>query len=214
MIRHYWLRFKRDFLAYPIAMSAKYLLRVILKTCDITIEGLPEFIELINKEKCIVALWHNRLAILAEILNKNAAHKSYAAFISNSRDGEPLAILAASYKSGRALRVPHNAKHQALKMLINGLNKGRFVALFTPDGPKGPRYKVKRGLAMAAQEAQAAVVPFSWDGDAFWELRSWDKFRIPKPFSKIKVSFGNAVRIAQDQPLDEAIATLEKALKS
>lgn len=212
MIRHYWLRFKRDFLAYPIAIGAKYLVRLILKTCNITIEGMPQFIDVINKEKCIVALWHNRLAILAEILNKNAAHKIYAAFISNSRDGEPLAILAASYKAGRALRVPHNAKHQALKMLIDGLNEEKFVALFTPDGPKGPRYKVKPGLAMAAQEAQAAVVPFSWDSDKFWELRSWDKFRIPKPFSKIKVTFGEAVRIPPRQSLEEAVDVLEKAL--
>jgi hypothetical protein len=117
-----------------------------------------------------------------------------------------------SYKAGRALRVPHNAKHQALKMLIDGLNEEKFVALFTPDGPKGPRYKVKPGLAMAAQEAQAAVVPFSWDSDKFWELRSWDKFRIPKPFSKIKVTFGEAVRIPPRQSLEEAVDVLEKAL--
>lgn len=213
MIRHYWLKFKRDCLGYPIAILAKYAVRLILKTCRITIEGLPEFIDLIAKEKCIVALWHNRLAIISEILNKNAsANNVFAAFISKSRDGEPLAILANSYKAGRALRVAHNAKHQALKQLIEGLNAREFVALFTPDGPKGPVYKVKPGLAMAAQETGAAVVPFSWDGDRYWELRSWDKFRIPKPFSNVSVSFGNAVRIAPDQTIDDAVKCLERAM--
>lgn len=213
MIRHYWLKFKRDYLAYPIAILAKYAMRMILKTCDVTIKGLPEFVEVMAKEKCIVALWHNRLAIIAEILNKNAPQYIYTAFISSSRDGEPLAILAASYKSGRALRVPHNAKHQALKQLIDGLNERKFVALFTPDGPKGPVYKVKRGLVKAAQEAGAAVVPFSWEGDQFWELRSWDKFRIPKPFSKVTVNFGSAVRISEEQSLDEAVNLLESAMQ-
>lgn len=212
--RHYWLVFKRKILSYPIAYISKYSLRLILSTCRIQIKGLERFVEIASKEKCIVMLWHNRLAILAEILNNNAAQFNYSAVISKSRDGEPLALLANSYKAGKAIRVPHRAKHQALKMVIDSLNTTEDIILFTPDGPRGPQYRVKPGIALAAKETGAVIIPFSWNSNNVWKLRTWDQFMLPKPFTTLTVDFGEPINLDPAQSIERSIFFLETRLNS
>jgi lysophospholipid acyltransferase (LPLAT)-like uncharacterized protein len=198
-LRERWLKFKRRWLSYPIAYLSKFSIRLLLRTCRIEITGLGQFIDIASKERCILMLWHNRIGIVSEILYQYAPQFIYSAFISQSRDGEPLAILAKSYPSGRAIRVSHNARHQALKEAIDHLKHERNVIIFTPDGPKGPKYEVKPGIAFAAKEVDALIIPFSWQANAYWEFNTWDRFRLPKPFSRIQVTWGNPLSIAEEE---------------
>ncbi len=214
--RHYWLRFKRNFLSYPIAYGGKYCIRFILWTCRIKVEGLEPFIQMASDKSCILMLWHNRLSIISEILNSHAPQFKYVAFISKSRDGEPLAHLANSYSAGRAIRVSHSAKHQALKLVIENLKTKKEVVLFTPDGPRGPVYKVKPGIALAASQTDAPIIPFSWSADRYWCLKTWDQFRLPKPFASIRVTFGPPFYLkpaAHSMSLEEMIGKLENSLQ-
>ena len=183
----------RKISSYIIAYTAKYLLKLIAFTCKKEYVGLDTFLKTAEKDPCIVMLWHNRLALVAEAFSSKANDFTYSAFISNSRDGEPLAILARSYPNGRIIRVHHKARHQALREMIHSLQKKREVILITPDGPRGPRYKVKPGLTLAAKQAKAWVIPFSWEAKTFWELNTWDKFRIPKPFTTITYVWGTPI---------------------
>lgn len=211
--RHYWLQFKGRCLSYPIAYFSKYCLRIILKTCRVEIEGLEEFVSTAKKEKCILMLWHNRLAVVAEVLNSHAPQFTYAAFISQSRDGEVLAILARSYKAGRTIRIAHNGKREALNTLIESLNTKREIILYTPDGPKGPAFKVKPGIIVAAKETQANIIPFSWSSTQFWSLKTWDKLMLPKPFSTIKVSFGKPMQVDPTASPEALKEELESSLQ-
>lgn len=188
-----WLHFKRHYLAYPAAYIAKGMMRLILSTCRIEIRGLDRFIQAASTERCILMLWHNRLAILPEILHRHASQFIYRAFISNSCDGEPLAIMTRSYSSGRILRVAHHARHQALHQMIAILKRDKEVAVLTPDGPRGPIYEVKPGVIAAAKAASAKIIPFSWSATSFWQLKTWDQFRLPKPFSLIVVTLGEPI---------------------
>ena len=107
--------------------------------------------------------------------------------MSKSRDGEPIAHVIQKYAYGSCIRVAHDARHQALREAINYLNDTQGILLITPDGPKGPRYKVKPGAVLAAKKADAPLVAFTWEATRYWELKTWDKFRLPKPFSTIKM---------------------------
>ena len=177
-------------LPYIIAYGAKYLLKMISWTCTKEYCGVETFLEIAKNNPCIVMLWHNRLALVAEAFSKKANDLNYNAFISNSRDGEPLAIFAESFPNCNTIRVHHQARHQALREMISRLEHKNEIILITPDGPRGPRYKVKPGIGLAARQAEAWIVPFTWECSAFWELKTWDKFRIPKPFSRITYTWG------------------------
>lgn len=200
---------KKSFIVVLLAYVAKYLIRLILFTCRFEVRGLESYHRAVKSNPCIIMLWHNRLGIMSEILYKFTPQYFYAAFISSSRDGEPLAKLASSYKIGRAIRVPHNAKHQALKTLIHDLRYKKETIIITPDGPKGPRYKVKPGIVMAAKEAKATIIPFSWIATRFWQFNTWDKLLLPKPFSKILINFGKPiVSESENKPLEEHLENL------
>jgi lysophospholipid acyltransferase (LPLAT)-like uncharacterized protein len=212
MLKHQWKKIKRGLLSYSYAYVGKYLLRVLFWTCRTKIEGIERFVKHASEEKCILMLWHNRLSMVAEILNKHAPQFIYTAFISKSRDGEPLAILASSYKSGKTIRVPHNARHRALKQVIVSLKTHQEVIVITPDGPRGPRYQVKPGIALAAKETQATIVPFSWKADRYWELKTWDGLRFPKPFANIQVVLGEPIKANGEASFD--LEALQSKLQS
>lgn len=69
---------------------------------------------------------------------------------------------------------------QALKSLAEGYDIG-----ITPDGPKGPRFSVSDGIVIMAQKRHTKVIVFHYQPSSYWELSSWDKFVVPKPFGTL-----------------------------
>lgn len=200
-------------LSFGVATIGKTVAKMVLSTCKWEVEGLERFGQYAAKKKCILMLWHNRLAIASFILYRYARHFTYAAFVSNSRDGELIASLVRSYKVGSTIKVPHNSRHEALRLLIRHMQEKQDVIIITPDGPRGPLYEVKPGIALAALSTGAFVFPFSWQADKYWELKTWDKLRLPKPFSTIKVVFEAPVNLdAAEKSIEKARVILQAAL--
>lgn len=215
MIKSIKSQWKRRWLPFIIAYGGKIVIRLLLKTCRIEIDGLDHLASASKAGPCILMLWHSRLVIVSEILNKYTKGIIFRAFISKSRDGEPLAILAESYSKGRVLRVPHNSRHVALSQMIDTLQKSGEVVMITPDGPKGPKETIKPGVVVAARQAKALVVPFSWSSEDFWQLNTWDRMKIPKPFTTIRVIFGPSINLStqKESDLEKDTDKLTSALK-
>jgi lysophospholipid acyltransferase (LPLAT)-like uncharacterized protein len=57
----------------------------------------------------------------------------------------------------------------------------------TPDGSRGPMYQLKSGAVGVALKTAAPLVLFSLNFRRAWRLKSWDRFYLPVPFSKIEV---------------------------
>jgi lysophospholipid acyltransferase (LPLAT)-like uncharacterized protein len=102
-----------------------------------------------------------------------------------------------------------------------GLKKtieGGKTAIFTADGPRGPVYRTKMGPIKLAQLTGAPIGIFHLEPERAWVLRSWDRFLIPKPFTRICVSWAQWVHVAEDlapeqfEPKREELnAALERA---
>jgi lysophospholipid acyltransferase (LPLAT)-like uncharacterized protein len=213
-----WKRFnglKNKILPFLAATIGKGLIRLLLWTCRWEVKGLEQFKAIAAKERCILMLWHNRLAIAPPVLYQLAPQFIYSALVSNSRDGELISAVIHSYKIGRTIRVSHHARHQALREIIRHLEEKKGVIIMTPDGPRGPRYKVKPGIALAAIQTSAHVIPFTWTSNRFWEFPTWDQLKLPKPFSQIEVCFQDPVVFDKSSAieLEEAQKVLEKALR-
>jgi hypothetical protein len=85
----------------------------------------------------------------------------------------------------------------------------------TPDGPKGPRYQVQAGLLKIAQTTESDIIPIHIHYSSAWRLSSWDRFVIPKPFSKVEVTFDKPISIPKDlteEAFEIARTNLEKCL--
>ncbi len=190
--------FKTRFVPYIIAYAIKFVLSILMRTCRIEIQGLNHLVNSAKDHPCILMLWHNRMVVLPVILSRYTKKLIYTAVISKSKDVDFLARFTCSYPNGRVLRVPHQVRHQALSEIVHRLKTTREIMMITPDGPRGPFFVVKPGIVFAAKETGAYIVPFSWEADRTWELKTRDRMMVPKPFAKIKVKFGEPITIPAD----------------
>lgn len=218
MLKNFKIQFQKFIYKYllPFLVTRVGLgfMKLVFWTCKIKIHGLEEFKKNAQINKPILILWHNDLALAPLILSRYASEFIYAAFVSKSRDGELISAVVESFSIGRTIRVPHNNRHQALKEVIRRLEDNKEIIVITPDGPRGPRHEVKPGVAMAALQTSAFVVPLKWSANRFWSLKTWDKLKIPKPFSTIHVTFESPVQFQKElTSIEEAQLALQKALK-
>jgi lysophospholipid acyltransferase (LPLAT)-like uncharacterized protein len=186
----------------PFHFIIKWILKGIIKTTRMRVIGIDELLNTAKKGPTLIVLWHNRLPIIAEVLEKHTQEMEFSAFISQSRDGEILARLVNSYTRGHTIRVPHSKREQALKEMIDVLKENKSTVIITPDGPRGPSYRVKPGTILAAKQAQASIIPLTWSASRFWELKTWDKMMIPKPFSRIEVRLGKPIELSDGTSKD------------
>ena len=170
-------------------------MRLIVHTCRIEVQGVDHFKKIAATEKCFLILWHNRLAIIPFILSRYTPNTSYAALVSASRDGEILSAIVQSYKNGRLIKVAHQERYQALRETVRHIEERKHLVILTPDGPRGPLYQIKPCTAVAALETEAYIAVLDWEANRFWELKTWDRLRLPKPFAKITFAWSFASRI-------------------
>jgi lysophospholipid acyltransferase (LPLAT)-like uncharacterized protein len=152
----------------------------------------------------IFTFWHNRiLAItIGHVRGYPRSRKGVAVLTSPSRDGEILAQLMDCFHMGAIRGSSSRRGSRALHECVDWLNSGGDLAV-TPDGPKGPRYRLGPGLILLAQKTNARILPMHVKFSAAHELKSWDGFRIPLPFSRVDITMA-PYEIIPPTPTEEA----------
>lgn len=132
-----------------------------------------------------LVLWHNRLFVSAEYFRRCRTRRPVAGLVSASRDG---AWLAAFYRLVGIEPVrgsSSNYGREAARRLIEKMRAGYDLGI-TPDGPRGPMYTVEPGALVVARRVGAPLVLLGIDYTRAWRLRSWDRFYVPWPFSRVR----------------------------
>ena len=134
----------------------------------------------------VIAVWHGLM--LAPIWSQR--NRGIMALASEHGDGEIISrILARLGYAPPARGSSSRGGLRGLMTLVAALKDGKSVA-FTPDGPRGPARVPQPGLFLAARRAGTSIVPMSMHASGAWRLRSWDRFAIPKPFTRVWVTVG------------------------
>lgn len=163
----------------------------------------------------IFALWHNRIFTMPPIwLRTGGKNRSTVVLTSASKDGTTLAKAMEAFGVGAIRGSSSRRAVSALIGMKKALQEGKDVCV-TPDGPKGPRYQVQPGLLKIAQTTGTEIIPIHIRYSSAWRLSSWDRFVIPKPFSRVEVTFDQPIKIPKE--LDEkafhsALENLERCL--
>lgn len=162
-----------------------------------------EFIGLENKQKAInlsphktfaYAVWHQNLigAIFSHIGER------FTMVVSESKDGELVAVTCEKFGHRPARGSSTRGGKKAMIEIVKNMKKG-YPGALTVDGPKGPAHVVKPGVIEIARLCHSAILPLSPYSSSFWFFKkSWDQFRIPKPFSKIVVVIGEPIVISTE----------------
>jgi lysophospholipid acyltransferase (LPLAT)-like uncharacterized protein len=113
--------------------------------------------------------------------------------ISQSIDGEIVAGVAERSGWNTVRGSSSKGGREALKKMITNLKESK-LAVHIVDGPKGPSGIVKPGAIRLAHATDAVIVPFFVSAKKAWHFNSWDKFLLPKPFSKVVLRFGKMIK--------------------
>ncbi len=117
--------------------------------------------------------------------------------ISRSFDGELIERILKLFGYGAVRGSSSRSAREGLLGLKQVIESGR-TAIFTADGPRGPIYQTKMGPIKLAQMTGAPIGAFHLEPEHAWTMRSWDRFLVPKPFTRIVVSWAQWTRVAAD----------------
>jgi lysophospholipid acyltransferase (LPLAT)-like uncharacterized protein len=139
-------------------------------------------------EQVIISLWHDQLLLM--VLGYPGKHAKI--LISSSRDGELLARTLKYFAQDMVRGSSSRGGRAAFRELLN-LCKEKTDLVLTPDGPKGPRHKLKDGVVQLARLSGRPVVPMAFVCSRGHRFKSWDRFLLPYPFCRGIYSFGEPV---------------------
>jgi lysophospholipid acyltransferase (LPLAT)-like uncharacterized protein len=141
----------------------------------------------------LFALWHGDYFPIFSY----ARDSGVCVFVSRSPDGEILARLL----TGRGYRVVRGSNTRggirAMIDLARVVNEGHDAAVAV-DGPRGPVERVKPGIVLLAKLTGCPIVPLGTGISRCKQFASWDRFRLPLPFSRTVISVGNAIQVPPD----------------
>lgn len=193
-----------------IGIFGSWLIRLLAFTIRIS-DNPKGFNKKTKNLHAIYAFWHCMLLIPAYI----GKGSNIQVLISQHSDGEYIAQVIQRLGFGVIRGSTTRGGMRAVKALVDKAKAGYPLAI-TPDGPRGPRFIVQSGSIYLSKKTQLPIIPTVVGLSSYWELPSWDKFRIPKPFSQALMMYGDPIYIPQnlrEEEMEYYRYLLEKTMK-
>jgi lysophospholipid acyltransferase (LPLAT)-like uncharacterized protein len=214
------LKFKRHYKRFIFSLKLflfRFIVQAIVRLLHASFRY--EIVGQDNKNKALtlhaqgayaIATWHQN-AILGLTSHRK---QGVSVMISPSFDGEIVAHVAKRLGLGAIRGSSTRGGRKALHASYQHIRDGGRVAI-TVDGPLGPRHEVKAGIIALASKTKAPILPMNAIADRYWVLdKTWDKLRIPKPFAKIKVYYGEPITVSDCDDLEAFEAAKRLVSKS
>ena len=175
-----------------------YIIQIIInisfKTSSIRIHGKQYLDDVVaSNSPLLLCVWHGRL-IYDVYFFKNKKYNLWA-LISTHRDAEVLAHIMKRWNINLIRGSSTRGWKHAIGEMQKKLKDPQSIIAVTCDGPKGPAKIAKPGAIKLAVKNNGKIITMSSTCSRFFEFNSWDKFRIPKPFSKIDLHFSPPMNI-------------------
>jgi lysophospholipid acyltransferase (LPLAT)-like uncharacterized protein len=156
----------------------------------------------------ILAFWHRHLLLMPYAYRG----RRISVLVSQSRDGELIARTVAHLGIDSSRGSSSRGGIAGMRSLLRKAAEGWDIA-FTPDGPRGPLREVQPGVILAAAATGLAVLPVAIAASRKKLLRSWDRFLVPLPFSKVHIVYGEPLTVERRGDLEQAAAELKRRLE-
>jgi len=128
---------------------------------------------------------------------------------SASKDGELIARIMKYFGAGAVRGSSSRRGAQAFKEALEEISQGKDIVI-TPDGPRGPIYQLHPGVTKLAAQSACSILPIHVQYHKSFRFKSWDRFHLPLPFSRVKVTFEELI-----EPTEKAdVAKISNQLQS
>ena len=134
----------------------------------------------------IFAFWHGNLLLQPFVYHHLRKHGRANVMISEHFDGRLIAKTMRFFGLGTIAGSTTKGGARVLRAAISTIKSGVDIGI-TPDGPKGPRHEIAPGVLAIAKITHVPIVTFYVQAASKWQLKSWDAFEIPKPFTHLNI---------------------------
>ena len=137
----------------------------------------------------IFLLWHNRIMSLPALYERRRLRGRPRAFVltSASPEGSLLAEFLGHFGLGAVRGSTSRRASVAVREMGRRIAEGHDI-IVTPDGPRGPRYRLQPGALHLAQSTGCPIVPLHLECSHFVRFKSWDGLAVALPFARVKVT--------------------------
>jgi len=180
------------------------LMRLLALTLRWRVEDLSGALSSDNSQRLVCLFWHNRALSMPLFYRRYGQHRSVTCLTSASKDGDIIAGIMPWFGMRSVRGSSSRRGATVMREMVAILESGTDIAI-TPDGPRGPRYQMHMGAIKLAQLTGASILALQINYSRYWELKSWDRFQIPKPFSTISFRIQPLVKV----PAESDDVTLE-----
>jgi len=187
--RDFWFEVGVGFAASAVPL----LIRGLVGSCRVTNQSVHLLEQARGGEPFIGVVWHEDLIFLANVFRGTG----FTVLISRSRDGELGARIAHRLGLRTVRGSSSRGGEEALGAIVELARGGASVG-FIADGPRGPRRELKLGAVMAAKLSGRPIVPIACSMRRAIRLNSWDRMRIPLPFTRIVGRGGDPIHVPAD----------------
>ncbi len=139
---------------------------------------------------CIYVLWHQRFLAFTH----THSFREVRALISRHGDGEMISRITEGLGFKPVRGSSKRGGSRAMRELISECDGGHDYAILV-DGPRGPRYEFKPGSIYLASRTGLPIVPITMSFARAWQFRSWDRFMLPRPFTRALIRVGAEVHV-------------------
>ena len=199
-------------LHYLLSFLVSVVMRLIYLTCRIE-KQFPEITRpyFDGEKPAVYCFWHGRM-IMHPFMKPPG--RSMSVLISNHNDGALINATMRWFGIGSVRGSKRMGGGKALLNLLKVTQAGGNIAI-TPDGPRGPFQVAAPGAAYVAAKTRYPLIPVSFSATRTKRFRSWDRFMIPLPFSRIIFMVGPPFFVADDgeATIQAATAILETTLQ-
>lgn len=197
-----------------IALALSVLIRALSSTLRWKVHDPGGVLKNFPEHPMIWVFWHNRIFVLTTFYRKFAGGRKGAILSSASRDGEIIAALMS--RSGMASVRGSSSRRGAAALLglLDWVKSGYDVGV-VPDGPRGPLYRMGPGAIKLAGMTGAKILPIRVEYGSCWKFKSWDRFRVPKPFTTVDIYLDPLYDIPAgqtDEELEKSRLELERIM--
>ena len=193
-------KIKHFFYRYVIPYGGLFFVKLLSSTYRVKIvDSQKEESILTAGGKLVYASWHQRFFPGITFFS---TRKPIAIIISKSLDGE-MAARAVKILGWHPVRGSSSRGGKQALEKVKHLARSHFKIGHIVDGPRGPFGVVKPGLIRIAQAGDMPIVPTLTSAQSRWVFNSWDRFMVPKPFSRVIIRFGNPIHVPAKMDSDE-----------
>lgn len=152
-----------------------------------------------------IGIWHGRMLLgMGEY-----GGLGWKVLVSRSGDGDISEHLLESLGYGVIRGSSSRGGASAVRAMLTALRAGS-VLVITPDGPRGPRHSMNKGLAWMARATGYAILPAGLAADPAWRMSSWDRFTIPKPRARVAICYGEPLFVPRGATEEQQVEATDE----